>query len=53
VNISGNVLTKHDPKKPDIVFGYRFMALRKIFNATSIEGAANICEYCWYCLEGV
>ena len=29
------------------------MALLGKFNATVIEGAANISQYCWYCLEGV
>jgi len=29
------------------------MALRKKFNATSIEGAGNIFKYYWYCLGGV
>ena len=29
------------------------MALLGKINATMIEGALNICEYCWYCLEGV
>ena len=29
------------------------MALWGKINATVIEGAANIFEYSWYCLEGV